>query len=269
MRSSHFFASLLITLVFAPAASAQNDDRIQYWLDNCQRGWNRDRAQFCEVRNVTIQPQSKLRVDGRRNGGVTFYGWNRNEVKVVALVQAQAYEDREAAALAREIRVLTDGGEIRADGPSWRDGTSWSVSYHIYVPARSNLEAVTENGGVAAEGIQGDLDFQARNGGIRLVDVGGDVHAETTNGGVSATLAGNTWQGRGLDLRTTNGGVSLQIPRGYNARLETGTTNGGMRVDFPITVQGMIGRRISTQLGSGGPLVRVVTTNGGVRVSER
>jgi hypothetical protein len=42
-----------------------------------------------------------------------------------------------------------------------------------------------------------------------------------------------------------------------------------MRVDFPITVQGMIGKRVTTQLGSGGPLVRVVTTNGGVRVSER
>jgi hypothetical protein len=66
-----------------------------------------------------------------------------------------------------------------------------------------------------------------------------------------------------------NGGVSLTIPRGYNGRLETGTTNGGMRVDFPITVQGMIGRRIQTQLGTGGPLVRAVTTNGGVRISER
>jgi hypothetical protein len=66
-----------------------------------------------------------------------------------------------------------------------------------------------------------------------------------------------------------NGGVSLVIPRDYNARLETGTTNGGMRVDFPMTVQGLIGKHIHTQLGAGGPLVRVITTNGGVRVSKR
>ena len=269
MRSNLFASSLLVALLLPHAASAQNDDRVQHWLDNCQRGWKSDRAQVCEVRNVTIQPQAKLSVDGRENGGVAFYGWNRNEVKVVALVQTQAYDERDAAAVAREIRVLTDGGRVHAEGPAWRSGTSWSVSYRIYVPVRSNLEAITQNGGVAAEGVQGDMDFQASNGGINLVDVGGDVRAETTNGGVSASLAGNTWQGRGLDLRTTNGGVSLDIPRGYNARLETGTTNGGMRVDFPITVQGMIGKRITTQLGSGGPLVRVVTTNGGVRVSER
>jgi hypothetical protein len=42
-----------------------------------------------------------------------------------------------------------------------------------------------------------------------------------------------------------------------------------MNIDFPITVQGLIGKRIQTQLGAGGPLVRVVTTNGGVRISER
>jgi hypothetical protein len=269
MRSDRFVFCLLLALLLPYAASAQDDDRVQHWLENCQRGWNNDRAQFCEVRAVTIQPQAKLRVDGRENGGVAFYGWGRNEVKVVALVQAQAYDERDAAALAKEIRVLTDGGRVHAEGPSWRNGASWSVSYRIYVPNRSNLEAITQNGGVAAEGVQGDMDFQARNGGINLIDVGGDVRAETTNGGVSASLAGNTWQGRGLDLRTTNGGVSLDIPRGYNARLETGTTNGGMRVDFPITVQGLIGKRITTQLGSGGPLVRVVTTNGGVRVSER
>jgi DUF4097 and DUF4098 domain-containing protein YvlB len=122
---------------------------------------------------------------------------------------------------------------------------------------------------VSAEDVEGDLDLRATNGGIRIENVAGDVHGETTNGGVSASLSGSSWRGRGLDLQTTNGGVSLTIPRGYNARLETGTTNGGMRIDFPITVQGLINKRINTQLGAGGPPVRVVTTNGGVRISER
>ena len=79
----------------------------------------------------------------------------------------------------------------------------------------------------------------------------------------------SSWRGKGLDLETTNGGINLSIPREYNARLETGTTNGGMRIDFPVTVQGQIGRRIQTQLGAGGPLVRVMTTNGGVRITQK
>jgi hypothetical protein len=42
-----------------------------------------------------------------------------------------------------------------------------------------------------------------------------------------------------------------------------------MNIDFPITVQGFIGRRITTTLGQGGPRVRATTTNGGVRIRER
>jgi hypothetical protein len=44
--------------------------------------------------------------------------------------------------------------------------------------------------------------------------------------------------------------------------------NGGIDVDFPVTVQGRIGREFSTTLGRGGPLLRAATTNGQVRVSR-
>jgi hypothetical protein len=61
----------------------------------------------------------------------------------------------------------------------------------------------------------------------------------------------------------------MRIPANYSARLETGTVNGGFDIDFPITLQGRIDRRrIATQLGAGGPTIRAVTTNGGVRVRK-
>ncbi len=221
------------------------------------------------MRETSVRATSDLIVDGRDNGGVSFFGWDRNDVKIVAMIQTSADNDADAKALAREVRIETGGGRVRADGPSSRGRRSWSVSYHIYVPRQSNLQAFTKNGGVSAQLVQGTMEFRATNGGISLDQVGGDIRAETTNGGVHARLAGTTWRGRGLDLRTTNGGVALSIPRGYNARLETSTVNGGMTVDFPITVRGRIGRHVETQLGSGGPLVRAVTTNGGVKISER
>lgn len=262
--------TLIIIAVLAPATlRAQDEERAQRWLENCQTNWGRDRAHFCELRNLTLKPASTLSVDGRENGGVAFHGRDQNEVRVVALVQAEADDDNQAAALAKEIRIDTEGGRIHAVGPSYQRWTSWSVSYEIYVPRRSNLDAITQNGGVSAEAVEGKLDFQAVNGGIRITDVAGDVRGETVNGGVSATLSGSSWRGRGLTLRTTNGGVDIRIPGGYNAQLETGTTNGGISVDFPITVHGMIGRHIQTQLGSGGPVVSAVTTNGGVRIRQQ
>ena len=143
------------------------------------------------------------------------------------------------------------------------------MSYDVYVPTQANLDATTENGGISAQDVRGNLTFEATNGAIQVSNIGGNVRARTNNGGVVANLSGTTWQGQGLDLQTTNGSATVYVPRGYNAQLETGTVNGGMRVDFPITVRGSINRHLSTQLGSGGPVVRVVTTNGGVHIAER
>lgn len=81
-------------------------------------------------------------------------------------------------------------------------------------------------------------------------------------------LAGNAWEGEGLDVETRNGGVKLEIPENYSAELETGTVNGRIRVDFPVTAQGRIDQEIRAILGSGGAPVRVRTTNGGVKVTR-
>jgi len=270
MRRSLFSAFMISLFLLPTAGTAQSDERAERWRADCERSWNDDRARVCEVRTYTMPAASRISVDGGDNGGVKFFGSDRRDVKVVARVQTSADDDASASEIARQIKVLTDGGRIRSEGPSsGRRHTSWSVSYDVYVPNQTNLVAETQNGGISAEDVRGEMDFEATNGGIHLTDVGGNVRARTTNGGVSADLSGTTWQGRGLDLQTTNGGATVNVPRGYNAMLETGTTNGGMRVDFPITVRGSLSRRITTQLGSGGPTVRVVTTNGGVHIGER
>ena len=65
-----------------------------------------------------------------------------------------------------------------------------------------------------------------------------------------------------------NGPVTLTVPSGYAATLTTGTVNGPMDIDIPITVQGRFPRQFTTDLGGGGAPIRVVTTNGPVRVSR-
>jgi DUF4097 and DUF4098 domain-containing protein YvlB len=263
--------TLALVLAAAPLAAQERGSRAERFMRNCDDFYgDRDRERFCEVRDVTMKaPARSLFVDGRDNGGVSFYGWGKNEVLVRALIQTNADTRAEAQALAKEIKIVTDGDRVRADGPANRRYANWSVSYEVWVPRKSNIEADTHNGGISVDSVEGRMELHAVNGGIHLRSTAGDVRAETTNGGVTATLDGTTWRGEGLDLQTTNGGVSLEIPRGYNARLETGTVNGGMNIDFPITVQGFIGRRITTTLGQGGPRVRATTTNGGVRIRER
>jgi DUF4097 and DUF4098 domain-containing protein YvlB len=82
------------------------------------------------------------------------------------------------------------------------------------------------------------------------------------------SLDGDHWQGNGLHANTTNGGIDLRVPQHYNAHLETATVNGGISIDFPVTVQGTIKNHLNTDLGSGGSTVHIQTVNGGINISH-
>ena len=231
---------------------------------------DRDYERHCEVRESTM-PAGPLSVDAGQNGGVSIEGWDRNEIRVRAIVQTSARDAADARSLAGQVQVQAGGGRVYATGPESLRRQSWSVSYRINVPRRNDLDLHASNGGITVVGVIGNVRFDTTNGGVRLQDVGGRVNGETRNGGLNVTLSGSRWEGEGLDVQTSNGGVNLLIPDGYNAELETRTVNGGLRIDFPITVQGELtgNRGLSTTLGSGGPLVRVRTTNGGVTIRRR
>ena len=131
---------------------------------------------------------------------------------------------------------------------------------------RSNLSLKTNNGGISITDVNGQLQFSALNGGVSLKRIGGSVKGGTTNGGLSVVLSGDRWDGETLDVSTTNGGVSMYIPENYSAHLETGTANGHLSIDFPVTVQGNITKELAVNLGSGGATIRAMTTNGGVKI---
>ena len=228
----------------------------------------------CEIREQTLAPTGAVAIDGRQNGGIAVKGWDQNQVLVRARVQTGAPTAEEAAALGREVKIDVTGAKIQANGPEARQNYHWDVSYEVFVPRRSDLSLETHNGGISINGVNGKIEFDAVNGGVVLKKVGGAVKGSTTNGGLVVELSGDRWDGEALDVTTTNGGVVVSIPENYSAKLETGTTNGGISIDFPIPGQdqaqarGRNSKQIAVNLGSGGPLIRVMTTNGGVRIKR-
>ena len=252
----------------------QQGDADHEWCDSDSRSDRDQRARYCEVREFTFAaPGGVLTVDGGPNGGIDVEGWDRNEIHVVAKVQTWDRDDDDPESIAAEIEIEA-GATISADGPRSRGrgrrDAGWSVSYRLMVPNRSDLDLETVNGGIGITGVNGSINFSATNGGIDLVGVGGDVRGRTTNGGIDVDLEGEQWDGSGLDVETTNGGVVISVPRDFRADLTTGTVNGGLDLDFPVTIQGRINRRrITTELNGGGPTIRAVTTNGGVTIRQR
>ena len=90
------------------------------------------------------------------------------------------------------------------------------------------------------------------------------LNALTTNGHVEVSTS--EW----ASARTTNGSVRVSIGDAkWSGELELETNNGGIRTDFPITVQGRFGpKSLSGTVGGGGRELKVATTNGGIELRK-
>jgi DUF4097 and DUF4098 domain-containing protein YvlB len=225
-----------------------------------------DRPRLCEVRSLTIPAVENLQVDARKNGGVSIEGSERSDIEIEAVVQVWSGTDADQKERMQKLRIMTDGGKVRSEG---LQGDRYSVSYKIKLPVKTSVVAKAENGGIEMTNLDGQLRFNTTNGGVDLKDVAGDVKGETTNGGLDISLSGPRWIGAGLNAQTTNGGVQLELPKGYGAHLEASTVNGGLEIEPPFTTQGAIKNSVSADIGGGGPTLKLDTINGGVEVTTR
>jgi hypothetical protein len=262
-------------LAIAGAGGVDAQSRSEVACDDDWIGGNRSNVHVCESRELTLTPEDVLEVDGTPNGSVSVTGWGRNEILVRALVRSWGRDEETARDRLDEIAIDTDG-VLRAYGPevrsSWwpfgrRDG-GWSVDFEIMAPDDTSLWIESVNGRISVAGMRGNLDAETVNGGISLADVSADVRGRTVNGGISAEFADAAFDGEIFDLRTVNGGIVMRIPEDFSARLDVETVNGGVDSDFPVTREGPRNREVSATLGSGGPLIRARTVNGGVQIRQ-
>jgi putative adhesin len=278
MRSAltHATMAALLGLVAQGQVNAQLQDNRERTLTCENGGYRGDRSRHCEMREQTLAAVGRLSADAGRNGGVIIKGWLANQVLVRAKVETWGDTDSEAALLASRIRVDANTGQVTANGPESQGANSqgnagWAVSYEIFVPQVSDLELKANNGGISISDVRGRIEFTAKNGGVHLKRVAGEVAGSTVNGGVQIELAGNTWDGRQLEVSTKNGGVTLTLPENYSAHVRTETVNGGVRSELAAAApQGNLraSRNLDVTLGSGGPLIHVSTTNGGITLKK-
>ncbi|HEX4037838.1 MAG TPA: hypothetical protein VHX37_07250 [Acidobacteriaceae bacterium] len=227
-------------------------------------------ARVCQMRQTTFALPAGHMAVRTTNGGIDVIGEDRSDVALEARVTAWAPTQAEANNLLSQIMIDTTDADVHDSGPrpSFFGHSGYSIDYHLHVPEHIAADLHTMNGGIELTRLVGNLHFETTNGGVNLDQLAGDVEGHTVNGGLNISLAGDRWQGGGLHADTTNGGIDMRIPDHYSAHLESATVNGGISVNFPITIQGEIKNHLNTDLGSGGPTIHVQTVNGGISISH-
>ena len=145
----------------------------------------------CEMREQSMgAPGGAIRINPGSNGGVSISGWDRTDMLVRTRIETAADSDSEARAIVPQIRIASGGGSIEAAGPQTDSHHQWTVSYEVFAPRQSDIQATAHNGGIKIADLRGNIEFQTENGGVVLARLSGEVHGHTTNGGLTVELAG-------------------------------------------------------------------------------
>lgn len=158
-------------------------------------------------------------------------------------------------------------GGVSSESGNWWHGRRAKINFNAQVPRGVRLNASTTNGRVHCLNLDSVVQAASTNGDVE-VSTSEWASARTTNGGVRVSMGNAKWSGE-LELETTNDSVDVTLPASAEFNVDAATTNGGIRTDFPITVQGRFGpKSLSGTVGAGGRQLKVATTNGGIELRK-
>ncbi|HLA70398.1 MAG TPA: DUF4097 family beta strand repeat-containing protein [Steroidobacteraceae bacterium] len=174
---------------------------------------------------------------GLIQGSIAVRGTDRKDV----LVEAHVDDDGEKTSKpdANGLRRIPQRAPLSVEEENNRVAIAAGSPNRFYkftieVPAKTNLEISTVNGGeVTVDGVDGELEIGNVNGGITLTRVGGSVVAHTTNGGVHVTMSRVAPQ-KPMAFTTLNGDVDVSFPASTKANLKLRSDQGEIFTDFEL-----------------------------------
>jgi len=234
------------------------------------------------------------------NGGVTFEAWDRNEVQVNAEKKVKAGSAEDARKIMSQLKIDVQAEpsaiHVKTIMPKKGENGFWNmlfgdgdvnvgVTYSVKVPRGAIVDAdnvngnvrltgtrgtgriETTNGRIEVEKTSGALALSSTNGGIKVVQAEGAVKASTTNGRIEVELTRVAENGD-LGFSSTNGGVTVRLPRDVRLSVDVATTNGGIDNEFDLAGGESRRGRLSGDINGGGGTLKIRTTNGSVNIEE-
>lgn len=257
----------MILLLAGRPARGQGEKRTVYAPNDFHWQGNLKAGQTFEVVNTNGEIAADAasgeaaRVDGRRGNG---------DYDSDLFIEVVEYSD--GVTVCAVYAKDRTPGRCHRGGVSWESSNWWhghraKINFDVQVPRGVRFNAMTTNGSVRCVNLGSVVQASTTNGNVE-VSTSEWASARTTNGGVRVSMGNAKWSGE-LELLTTNGSVDVTLPASAEFNVRAATTNGGVRTDFPITVQGRFSSKaLSGTVGGGGRDLKVATTNGGIELRK-
>ncbi len=163
------------------------------------------------------------------------------------------------------IVARTSGGSITLEGSSGPADVKTSGGSINLGDVGGNVVAQTSGGSIKLDRVLGEVDASTSGGRILVKEVRGTINARTSGGSIEAFISE---QPKGdCSLTTSGGSVKVALAPDVRVDIEAKSSGGSVRTDIPMEVVGEVKRtRMNGTVNGGGPLLKLRTSGGGVRI---
>jgi hypothetical protein len=244
-------------------------------LAGCEVNLNTEGLSARELKTFKVTGQPEVVLD-TFDGAIELHSWDRNEIEVE--VEKRAMEQALLDEIKIDARQEGDKIIVNVTGPSRANRHGVTIGMHISptarlrvaVPKNANINAMSGDGSIRAEAIEGRIVLRTSDGSIVGSRLGGDIqmrsgdgsirienatgkldletedgsvgvearpsvlHLRTGDGSVRVALEPETVMADNWDITTSDGSITLTLPGLFNAELDAETSDGAVRTSHPM-----------------------------------
>jgi DUF4097 and DUF4098 domain-containing protein YvlB len=165
-----------------------------------------------------------------------------------------------------KVRVATGNGDVSVTGAGSDVNASTGNGAVMVSNTVGTVHASSGNGKVTIEGAEGPVEVSTGNGEVYVMTSTGPVNATSGNGDIEVSMD-RLPSSSDMSFSTGNGRITVTVPEGFDAELDSHTGSGKVLVDFPIQVRGRIDpSRIRGTIGRGGGRLTLSSGNGDLEI---
>jgi hypothetical protein len=242
-------------------------------LAGCEVNLNTEGLSAREVMTFKVTGQPEVVLD-TFDGSIELHSWDRNEVEVE--IERRAMEQTLLDQIKVDAKHDGDKVTITVTGPRRDNRVTFGVHIsptarlRVAVPRSANINAVSGDGSIRAEAIDGRIVLRTSDGSVTASRLGGDVQIRsgdgsirvdnatgkldletedgsigveaqpsvlrlsTGDGSVRVAIDPDTVMTDNWDITTSDGSITLTLPGSFNAELDAVTSDGVVRTNHPL-----------------------------------
>jgi DUF4097 and DUF4098 domain-containing protein YvlB len=243
-------------------------------LVGCEVNLNTEGLSAREVKSFKVTGQPEVVLD-TFDGAIELHSWDRNEIEVE--VEKRAMEQTLLDEIKIDAQQEGDKIIVKVTGPRReRHGVTIGVNIsptarlRVAVPRSANITAMSGDGSIRAEAIEGKIVLRTSDGSVTATRLGGDIQIrsgdgsiridnstgkldletddgsvgveakpsvlrlKTGDGSVRVTLEPDTVMTDNWDITTSDGNVTVTLPGLFNAEVDAETSDGSVRTNHPL-----------------------------------